>query len=124
MAFTSLVGITVKLLFTGVQPGVFGNWLAAAPVVAIGAPLGAFIVGYIGRRPTLVVVAVLCVLQFLWTMQESFSELGVAGLVLSILAVGVFIASFEWMWKIGERLARRSLPVVLPPSSRAVVVPE
>jgi uncharacterized membrane protein YfcA len=119
MAFTSVVGMAVKLLFTGVEPGVFGNWLAAAPIVAIGAPFGAFIVSYIGRRPTLVVVALLCVFQFLWTMQQSFSEIGLAGLVLSTLAVGLFVASFEWMWKMGERLARRSLPMVVPQPSRA-----
>jgi uncharacterized protein len=124
MAFTSLVGITTKLLFTGVQPGVFGNWLAAAPIVAIGAPFGAFIVSYIGRRPTLIVVAVLCVFQFLWTMQQSFSTIGMIGLALSTLGVGIFVASFEWMWLIGERLARRSLPMVVPPSSRAIVVHE
>jgi uncharacterized protein len=112
MAVTSLVGIAVKLLFTGVQPGVFGNWLAAAPVVAVGAPFGAFIVSYIGRRPTLVFVALLCVFQFLWTMEQSFSDIGIAGLALSVLAVGVFVASFEWMWRIGGRLARRSLPMV------------
>jgi uncharacterized membrane protein YfcA len=116
MAFTSVVGIAVKLFFTGVQPGVFGNWLAAAPIVAIGAPFGALIVSHIGRRPTLVVVAVLCVVQFLWTMEESYSDIGLIGLVLSTLAVGVFVASFEWMWKVGERLARRSLPVVVSPS--------
>lgn len=116
MAATSLVGIAVKILFTGVQPGVFGNWLAAAPIVAIGAPFGAFIVSYIGRRPTLIVVAVLCVLQFLWTMEQSFSDIGLVGLVLSVLAVGVFVASFEWMWKMGERLARRSLPMAVPES--------
>jgi uncharacterized membrane protein YfcA len=63
MAFTSVVGMAVNFFFTGVQPGVFGNWLAAAPIVAIGAPFGAFIVSYIGRRSTLVVVAVLCVFQ-------------------------------------------------------------
>jgi predicted MFS family arabinose efflux permease len=95
---------------------VFGNWLAAAPIVAIGAPFGALIVSHIGRRPTLVVVAVLCVVQFLWTMEESYSDIGLIGLVLSTLAVGVFVASFEWMWKVGERLARRSLPVVVSPS--------
>jgi uncharacterized membrane protein YfcA len=124
MAFTSVVGIAVKLLFTGVHPGVFGNWLAAAPIVAVGVPLGAFIVSIIGRRPTLLVVAVLCVLQFLWTMQQSFSAIGIAGLVLSTLAVGVFVASFEWMWKMGGRLARRSLPMAVPQPSRAAVVPE
>lgn len=67
MAFTSVLGIAVKALFTGVQPGVFENWLAAAPIVCLGAPLGAFVVSLIGRKPTLLFVAVLCVGQFLWT---------------------------------------------------------
>jgi len=47
---------------------------------------------------------------------------GVVGLVLSILAVGLFVASFEWMWKMGERLARRSLPMVVPQASPAVAL--
>src|SRR5690606_26257786 len=33
MAFTSLVGIATKGFIAGVQPGVYENWLAAAPVV-------------------------------------------------------------------------------------------
>ncbi len=76
MAFTSLVGIATKIFFAGVHPEVFGNWLAAAPIVALGAPLAFIIVSLIGRRPTLVVVAVLCIFQFLWTMQRSFGEVG------------------------------------------------
>jgi uncharacterized membrane protein YfcA len=67
MAFTSLVGIVVKNLGVGLLPGVFENWLAAAPVVAVGAPLGVFVVERIGRKPTLLIVAVLCVGQFVWT---------------------------------------------------------
>jgi hypothetical protein len=39
--------------------------------------------------------------------------------VLSTLAVGLFVACVEWMWKMGERLARRSLPVVAPQPSGA-----
>jgi len=53
MAFTSVIGMVTKWLFAEVQPGVFENWLAAAPIVALGAPLGAFIVTRIGRKPTL-----------------------------------------------------------------------
>ena len=52
MAFTSLLGIMVKLVLGTVQVGTWENWLAAAPVVAIGAPLGAMVVSKIGRgRP-------------------------------------------------------------------------
>ena len=114
MAFTSLVGILTKNLFTGLQPGVYENWLAAAPIVALGAPLGAFIVDKIGRKPTLYVVAVLCVGQFLWTMREEMPTLGWLGLALCILAVVVLNLAFEWLWRIGDKLERRAVPMIIP----------
>jgi uncharacterized membrane protein YfcA len=89
MAFTSLLGVAVKNLFTGLQPGVFENWLAAAPIVALGAPLGALMVDLIGRKPTLVMVAVLCVGQFVWTCYAEWSALGVGGTLLALAAVGI-----------------------------------
>jgi uncharacterized membrane protein YfcA len=115
MAFTSIVGIVVKIATGTVHPAVFGNWIAAAPIVALGAPFGVFIVSLVGRRPTLFIVAVLCILQFLWTIQQSYGELGALGVLLSVLIVGLFVGGFEWMWKVGDRLARRSLPVPLTP---------
>jgi uncharacterized membrane protein YfcA len=116
MAFTSLVGIAFKNLFTGVQPGVFENWLAAVPVVALGAPLGVFIVAKIGRKPTLYFVAVLCVFQFFWTMKDEFARLGWTGVALCAAAVAAFNACFEWLWRVGDRLERRSVPMVIPRS--------
>ena len=95
MAFTSLLGIAVKNLFTGVQPGVFENWLAAAPVVALGAPLGALVVELIGRKPTLLVVAALCVGQFVWTCYNERASLGVGGIALALTAVGGCLIGFE-----------------------------
>ncbi len=44
MGFSSALGVLMKHLTTGLQPGVYENWLAAAPVVALGAPLGVFVV--------------------------------------------------------------------------------
>jgi uncharacterized membrane protein YfcA len=114
MAFTSLVGIATKNLFTGVQPGVFENWLAAAPVVALGAPLGAFIVHHVGRKWTLYFVAVLCVGQFVWTMKEEVATLGWPGIGLAVGAVLLLNAGFEWLWRIGDKLERRSMPMVIP----------
>ena len=114
MAFTSLVGIATKNLFTGLQPGVYENWLAAAPIVALGAPLGVFIVNKLGRKSTLYVVAVLCVGQFVWTMHEEIERLGWIGLVLSILAVVILNILFEWLWRIGDKLERRAVPMIIP----------
>lgn len=52
MGFTSVVGVVTKILSTGLQPSVYENWLAAAPVVALGAPLGVFLVNVVGRKPS------------------------------------------------------------------------
>jgi uncharacterized protein len=117
MAFTSLVGIATKTVVGDVHPGVFENWLAAAPVVAVGAPFGAFIVNRIGRRPTLRFVAVLCVGQFLWTMQQSYGRLGLGGVALAVLAVGLFVAGFEYLWWLGTRLQRRAPSIAIVPDA-------
>jgi len=110
MAFTSLVGIATKHLSTGVQPGVFENWLAAAPVVALGAPFGAFIVNRIGRKPTLLLVSTLCIGQFVWTMHQEFTTLGWLGVAGALVAVMLFNFAFEWLWRLGDALQRRSVP--------------
>lgn len=113
MAFTSVLGIVVKALFTGIQPGVFENWLAAAPIVCLGAPLGAFVVSLIGRKPTLLFVAVLCVGQFLWTCHTERQALGIGGFLIAVAAVGVLLVGFEKLraWGavlVGEAKARHA----------------
>ena len=105
MAFTSVLGVLVKTVSgQGLAPGVFENWLAAAPVVAIGAPLGVFIVAKIGRKPTLLVVATLCVGQFIWTLYAEQQRLGVSGMVLAVLAVTVCLVGFELLRRWGSVL--------------------
>lgn len=106
MAFTSIVGVAAKCLTTGLAPGVYENWLASAPIVALGAPLGAFVVDLIGRRPTLLFVAILCVAQFVWTCQSEWTSLGAAGVALALVAVGGFLGFFEELRALGARLAR------------------
>ena len=107
MAFTSVVGVLTKLLFGGLQPGTFENWLAAAPVVALGAPFGALVVSKVGRRPTLIVVSILCVLQFVWTLVHERAELSVWSISAALLGVVVFLLLFQDMYRHGYRLARR-----------------
>jgi len=108
MAFTSIVGIAAKLLLGDVQAGTLENWLAAAPVVAVGAPLGAFVVSLIGRRPTLLVVSILCVLQFVWTLIHERDSLTVWNVSAALLGVVLFLLVFQEMYRHGYRLARRN----------------
>ena len=104
MAFTSVLGIAVKSVTTGVQPGVFENWLAAAPVVALGAPLGALVVALVGRTPTLIFVALLCLGQFAWTCWAERAALGATGMALAVAAVVLALLGLERLRSWGRAL--------------------
>lgn len=108
MAFTSILGIALKMFLGDVQAGTFENWLAAAPVVALGAPLGALAVSKMDRRATIMVVSILCVAQFAWTLVHEREALGSWSLTLSLMAVVMFLLGFQVMYRYGIRLARRS----------------
>jgi len=104
MATLSVVGVVGRTVTGTWDPAVLGPWLAAAPVVALGAPLGAYIVALIDRRITLIIVSLLCVGQYAWTL---FAR-GTTGwpLVLSLGAVLLFIAVAQQAY---ERLGRLRL---------------
>ncbi len=108
MAFTSLIGMAVKLLTGGLQPGTFENWLAAAPVVALGAPLGVLMVSILDRRHTLVFVSLLCVIQYLWTLVHERAALTPWSLAAALLGVGAFLLAFQALQGLGNRLERRA----------------
>ena len=78
--------------------------MAAAPVVALGAPLGAFAVAFLGRRITLLFVALLCVVQFVWACYHDRADLGSAGLLAAVAAVaaGVFALDRLRIWGRGR----------------------
>ena len=108
MTFTSLFGLATKTLFGSLQPGVFENWLAAAPVVILGAPLGAFMVNRIGRTSTLLIVSTLCVGQFFWTLQNEWAALGLTGGGIALVGVFIFNLGFEYLHRVGGRFDRRN----------------
>ena len=66
-AASRLLDPSVPLL----HPGVAEHWLAAAPVVVVGAPLGALAVSVIPRTATLALVALLCLAQLVWTCAQA-----------------------------------------------------
>ncbi|MGE3527613.1 MAG: sulfite exporter TauE/SafE family protein, partial [Gemmatimonadales bacterium] len=113
-AFNSIVGITTRHFQGDLNPEVFGNWIAASPVVALGAPFGAFIVNRIGRKKTLWVVALLCLGQFVWTCMEERANLGLLGMGLAVGGVLLFNLGFHFMYKLGQRYAANGRRVTAP----------
>ena len=47
-------------------------------------------------------------------MHEEMERLGWTGLALSIIAVIALNVGFEWLWRIGDKLERRAVPMVIP----------
>lgn len=95
MAFTSIIGVVVLWVEKGFQPGVYENWLAAAPIVILGAPLGVLAVNLIGRTITIYLVAFLCVIQFFWICITEYDELNDIGLLYSGFAILVILSLLE-----------------------------
>lgn len=108
MAYASILGVATKALTDGIQPGVYANWLAAAPVVALGAPIGAWVVDKVGRIPTLLVVASLCVCQLIWTLANEHDVLGVQGTLACLFAVVLCLIGFELLRAFGARLVAQA----------------
>lgn len=98
MGFASLAGVLSAAWMGQLGPEVLRSWLAAAPIVVLGAPMGALAVALIPRRPTIVLVALLCLGQFGWTCWHM--ELGWAGVGAAAGAVaainGVLQALYVW----------------------------
>lgn len=109
MAFTSVVGIAANIALAQhdpvgypMDPAVFKNWLAAAPIVALGAPFGAIIVNLISRAPTLILVSLLCIAQFFWTiLHEQVTGWLLLGAIAAVLLMN---AAFHTLYRWGKGL--------------------
>ena len=112
MAFTSVVGAGCSILAAVCWPAsrdsiidVFPYWLAAAPVVAVGGPLGSLVSRFVPRRIILAAVALLCLFQYCWTCYHEH----LVGRALVLAAVGVIALNMalHLLFEFG----RRSLPL-------------
>jgi hypothetical protein len=65
------VGTILHLWIGDIPREVFGHWLASAPIVIFGAPIGTYLVTVIPRMRLLYIVSGLCVFQFIWTLKST-----------------------------------------------------
>jgi uncharacterized protein len=103
MAYTSIVGFITNLVIGNINSDLLGYWIAASPIVVLGAPLGAFIMNLISRRIILMFVSFLCILQFGWTcFNNKIDEITILMLVSGIIVISVllhFTYNFKWIYK-------------------------
>jgi uncharacterized protein len=90
---------------------VFPYWLAAAPVVALGAPLGSLVSRFVPRRSLLGFVGILCLAQFAWTCHHEH----IVGWSLFLAAIGVLAVNLAlhclFVW--GQRAVSDELSVLV-----------
>ena len=92
----------------GIPSEVWSSWYAAAPVVAIGAPLGALAASLIPRGITLGIVSALCVVQFIaFCAAERISGWPLA---ISLIALATTTMAFSFIGHWGDRRTRRVQP--------------
>jgi uncharacterized membrane protein YfcA len=103
MAFTSLVGLATRSLLAAIEParagflpGLWEYWLAAAPIVVVGAPLGALAVRLVSRVLTLRLVSLLCVAQLAWVCVQA--RLSGRTLLLVLSAVAALCFALETLY--------------------------
>ncbi|MAY75792.1 MAG: permease [Phycisphaerae bacterium] len=103
MAWNSLVGLLTEATLGRLSSEVLYHWLAAAPVVLAGAPLGALALQIIPRLPTMIFVAALCLVQLVWMcVHVGVGWAAVGGVVAAMLvANGVF----HLLYVSGKRIA-------------------
>jgi hypothetical protein len=69
MTMVTIPGFLIHLFWLkDFSPAVMGYWLAAVPVVAVGAPLGALICTHMSRRAIVTLLLFLIALEFVSTL--------------------------------------------------------
>lgn len=108
MAITSLMGVVWSVLLGRLSQEVFLNWIAAAPVVLFGAPIGSLVVSYIRPTKTLIVVSLLCIGQLVWTIFDvGATFLAILGVLVALVG---FQGVFHFLWQWGARRLQRAQP--------------
>jgi len=109
-AVTSVIGILLHAGMGDIPQPVVGEWIAAAPIVVFGAPIGAYLSNRVSRTKLLYCISALCVFQFLWALKAV--PLGPAEMVFVVVALTAAGGGFTFLYQVGK--GRIGQPGVLP----------
>ena len=107
-ALASIEGAALHVYLGDIDGQALFNWLAAAPIVIFGAPAGAYLVSVLPRMKVLYFVSSLCVLQFIWTLQQTAHSSTEWWFVAMAMAVAVVVLSA--LYRTGKYSATPALP--------------
>lgn len=98
MAFNSVVGFAIHcLILEDFAPVLHNYWLAAVPVVVVGAPLGAILSSFLERKTVIWIVIFLIFLDLISSLIMTPINLTLALHCLAVLVF--FLCIYSWMLK-------------------------
>jgi uncharacterized membrane protein YfcA len=106
-AIASIVGAALHIAIGDIPKAIFGDWLAAAPIVIFGAPAGTFIVTRVPRMKLLYFVSALCVFQFFWTLRATSLNRAEWSFVIALLVVAN--AGFVLLYRRGKQVPKTAV---------------
>jgi uncharacterized membrane protein YfcA len=111
MAFNSIVAVVVLLVMAresipvrGSLQAMYYYWLAVAPVVVLGAPVGSMISRKVPRIYILWLVGILCTFQCIWTC--TVERLGT--LQVAVIAMSVLLLSYALHYLVAPSMKRNA----------------
>ncbi len=102
-ALASIEGALLHLKLGDIDRNAFYNWLAAGPIVIFGAPTGTWLVSVLPRMKVLYFVSTLCVLQFVWTLQQTAHS--ATEWIFVAVAMAVAVAVLMTLYGTGKKAA-------------------
>ena len=102
-ALASIVGAALHLGLHDIDSNAFYNWLAAGPIVIFGAPTGTWLVSVLPRVKVLYFVSTLCVLQFVWNLQQTAHS--ATEWIFVVVAMAIAVIGLMTLYKAGKKNA-------------------
>lgn len=107
MAWNSLLGTLTSAFLGTLHAPEFHYWLAAAPIVVLGAPFGAFCVHFVPRKVNLLLISIICIIQLIYILYRvaASSPSGLDWKVIALVA-GALLAMnilFQVLYTLGRR---------------------
>jgi len=108
MAFVSIFGILTRILVTGgIDPQVYDLWLAAIPVVLLGAPLGNWLLQSIRKESMLIFLFFFNLWTFIWWSYNNTSLILIALLLLILIYLIMICVMYQRRTNLYDKTSTR-----------------
>lgn len=110
MGFHTILSLVFLTLFGGLEPAVHGSWLATAPIVCLGVPLGFLFFERFSPPSMLFLTAACCLASAVWMLVRFQTDLGAGGIIAVGLGITYLTAGclrLNWLGEVQAEIRKR-----------------